>query len=130
MLNIHDIAMDVGVSDDTSAEILANGAINGAILENYVVGEIIKTYHNVGKECLLWYYRDKSAREIDVVLEADGVLHPLEIKRSVNPGTEPVGIFSLLDKGSVPRGNGAVICMRSELSAVNSNNFIIPVWVI
>lgn len=179
MLNVHDIAQDVGVSDDTakrwlqvleksdiifylrpysnnllkrtvktpklyffdtglvayltrysSPEILQNGAINGAILENYVVAEILKTYHNAGQDCLLWYYRDKSSNEIDLVLESDGRLHPLEVKRSVNPGIELIGAFSVLDKGSVPRGTGAVLCMRPELSAINGENFIVPIWVI
>ncbi len=179
MLNIHDIALDVGVSDDTakrwlqileksdivfllrpysnnllkravktpkmyffdtglvsyltqysSPEILMNGAINGAILENYVVSEIIKSYHSAARECLLWYYRDKNSHEIDLVMESDGQLHPMEIKRSVHPGSELVRTFSLLDKGSVPRGKGALLCMRSELSAVNAENFIVPIWMI
>lgn len=179
MLNIHDIAQDIGVSDDTakrwlsvleksdiifflrpysnnllkrtiktpkmyffdtglvayltrysSPEILANGAINGAILENYVVSEIRKTYQNNAKDCLMWYYRDKESNEIDMVIESDGELHPFEIKRSVNPPSELISTFAILDKGAVPRGNGAVICMRPELSAVDSGNFIIPVWMI
>ena len=179
MLNIHDIAQDVGVSDDTakrwlqvleksdiifylrpysnnllkrtiktpklyffdtglvayltrysSPEILQNGAMNGAILENYVVAEIRKSYQNAGKDCLLWYYRDKNSNEIDLVIESDGQLHPLEIKRSVNPGSELTGVFSVLDKGSVPRGTGAVICMRPKLSAVSAENFIVPVWML
>ena len=179
LLNVHDIAMDVGVSDDTakrwlqvleksdiifylrpysnnllkrtiktpklyffdtglvayltkytSPEILENGAINGAILENYVVSEIRKTYQNEADECLMWYYRDKDSNEIDMVIECDGVVHPLEIKRSVNPGSELVNAFKILDKGAVPRGKGAVLCMRSELSALDSDNFIIPIWMI
>lgn len=179
MLNIHDIALDVGVSDDTakrwlqvleksdiifylrpysnnllkrtvktpklyffdtglvayltrysSPEILANGAINGAILENYVVAEIIKTYHNQAKDCLLWYYRDKDSREIDVVMESDGVLHPIEIKKSVSPKSTLTKTFAILDKGAVPRGKGAVLCMRPELSAIDSDHYIIPVWMI
>ncbi|MCD8149736.1 MAG: ATP-binding protein [Clostridiales bacterium] len=179
MLNIHDIARDVGVSDDTakrwlqvleksdiiyylrpysnnllkrtvktpklyffdtglvayltrysSPDILQNGAISGAILENYVVSEIMKSYQNNALDCLLWYYRDKSSNEIDMVIESDGQLHPLEIKRSVNPGSELIKTFSLLDKGAVPRGAGAVLCMRPELSAINSENYIIPIWMI
>ena len=179
MLNLHDIAGDVGVSDDTakrwlqvleksdiifllrpysnnllkrtvktpklyffdtglvayltrysSPEILANGAINGAILENFVVAELLKSYHNNGKECLLWYYRDRSSNEVDLVIESDGLLHPLEIKRSVNPGSELTGVFGLLDKASIPRGKGAILCMRSTLSAVDSENFIVPIWMI
>lgn len=179
LLNVHDIANDVGVSDDTakrwlqvleksevifylrpysnnllkrtiktpklyffdtglvayltrytSPEILASGAINGAILENYVVSEVLKTYHNNAKECLLWYYRDKNSNEIDMVMESNGQLHPLEIKRSVNPGSELVGAFTVLDKGAVPRGKGAILCMRPELSAVNAENYIVPIWMI
>lgn len=179
MLNIHDIAQDIGVSDETakrwlqvleksniifylrpysnnllkrtiktpkmyffdtglvayltrysSPEILQNGAMNGAILENYVVSEIIKSYHNDAQDCLLWYYRDKDSNEIDMVIESDGNLHPLEIKRSVNPGSELIGAFSVLDKGSVPRGKGAILCMRPELSAMNADNYIVPIWMI
>ena len=179
MLNVHDIAQDVGVSDDTAKrwlqvleksdvifflrpysnnllkrtvktpkmyffdtglvayltrystpEILANGAINGAILENFVVSELLKSYHNNAKECLLWYYRDSNSNEIDMVIESDGMLHPLEIKRSVNPGSELISAFHLLDKASVPRGNGAILCMRPKLSAINSENYIVPIWMI
>jgi hypothetical protein len=102
--------------------------MNGAILENYVVSEIRKTYHNDAKECLLWYYRDKESNEIDLVIESNGELHPLEVKRSVNPGSELIGAFTILDKGSVPRGKGAILCMRPQLSAINADNFIVPIW--
>lgn len=179
MLNVHDIAQDVGVSDDTAKrwlqvleksdiifylrpysnnllkrtvktpklyffdtglvayltrystpEILACGAMNGAILENFVVAELLKSYHNNAKECLLWYYRDSNSNEIDMVMESDGMLHPLEIKRSVNPGSELIAAFKLLDKASLPRGSGAVLCMRPRLSAINSENYILPIWMI
>lgn len=179
VLNVHDIAQDVGISDDTarrwlqvleqsdvicflrpysnnllkrtmktpklyffdtglvayltrytSPEILSAGAMSGAILENYVVTELLKSYCNNGKDCLLWYYRDSNGGEIDMVMESDGALHPLEIKRSATPGSELIRAFSLLDKASVPRGKGAIVCMRPELSAINSDNFIVPIWMI
>ena len=179
MLNIHDIAQDVDISDDTakrwlqvleksdvifflrpysnnllkrtiktpkmyffdtglvaylarysSPEILANGAINGAILENFVASELLKSYNNNAKECLLWYYRDSNSNEIDMVIESDGMLHPLEIKRSVNPGGQLINTFNLLDKASIPRGTGAILCMRPTLSAINSENYIVPIWMI
>ena len=179
MLNTHDIAGDVGVSDDTakrwlqvleksevifylrpysnnllkrtvktpkmyffdtglvayltkysSPEILMNGAINGAILENYTVAEIRKTWFNSAKESLLHYYRDKDTNEIDMVIEADGELHPLEIKKSTNPGTELASAFKVLDKGAIPRGSGAIVCLREELSAVDRSTFILPIWMI
>ena len=114
----------------SSPEILMNGAINGAILENYAVAEIRKTWHNSAKECMFHYYRDKDTNEIDMVIETDGELHPLEIKKSTNPGTELASAFKVLDKGSVPRGTGAILCLREELSAIDRNTFILPIWMI
>ncbi len=79
---------------------------------------------------MIWYYRDKDSNEFDIVIESDGVLHPLDSKRAANPGSELAGAFTILDKASVPRGKGALLCMRPELSAINSQNFIVPIWMI
>ena len=114
----------------SSAETLESGAMNGAILESYVVAEIMKTYLNSGKDPFMYYYRDKDGKEIDIVLEHDGVLNPIEIKKSSNPGTKLVKVFDLLDKASTPRSKGAVICMKPELSAIDRENYIVPVWMI
>ena len=114
----------------SSTETLESGAMNGAILENYVVSEIAKTYLNCGQEPFMYYYRDKDAKEIDIVLEHDGVLNPIEIKKTSNPGTELTKVFSLLDKASVPRDKGAIICMKSSLGAIDRDNYIVPVWMI
>jgi predicted AAA+ superfamily ATPase len=179
MLNVHDIARDVGVSDDTakrwlglleksdvifylrpfsnsllkrtiktpkmyffdtglvayltkysSPEILMNGAINGAILENYVVAEIFKSYSNQGLEAICHYYRDKDSKEIDLIMESDGELHPIEIKKTASPPAEITRAFKILDKASIPRGIGAIICTKRELSAIDRNTMIVPVWAI
>ena len=114
----------------SSAETLANGAMSGAILENYVVSEVAKSFLGCGQEPFMYYYRDKDAKEIDIVLARDGELNPIEIKRSSNPGKELTKVFSLLDRASVPKGKGAIICMKQDLSAIDKDNYIIPVWLI
>ena len=111
----------------SSPEVLENGAMNGAVLENYVVSEIAKTWLNSGKEPYMYYYRDKDAKEIDIVLEHDGILNPIEIKKTSNPGTELTRVFSLLDKASVPRGKGAVVCMKPKVGVIDRENYIVPV---
>ena len=67
---------------------------------------IRKTYLNCGKEPYMYYYRDKDAKEINVVSEHDGVLNPIEIKKISNSGTELIKAFGLLDKSSTPRSKG------------------------
>ena len=114
----------------SSADILMNGAINGAILENYVVAEIRKTYLNAGEECFLHYYRDKDAKEIDLIIESDGFLHPLEIKKSSSPNLAMTSSFNVLEKASLPVGTGAVICLKENFTALDSHTLIVPVWVI
>lgn len=113
-----------------SAAVLESGAMNGAILKNYVVSEIAKTYRNSGIEPVMYYYRDKDRKEIDVVLERNGELNPIEIKKTSNPGTELTRVFSLLDKASVPRGKGAIVCMKSSVGVIDRDNYIIPIWAI
>ncbi len=114
----------------SSAETLEYGAMNGAILENYALSEIAKTYLGSGKQPFMYYYRDKDAKEIDVILEHDGVLNPIEIKKTSNPGTELIKVFHLLDKASVPRTKGAVICMKPKLGVIDRDNYIVPIWMI
>ncbi len=112
----------------SSAEILQNGNINGAILENYVVSEIRKSYLNCGAESYLYYFRDKDKNEIDLIIENDGALHPIEIKKSHNPTASMIKSFNLLDKATIPTGVGAIVCAKENLSAINKDNLIIPIW--
>ena len=114
----------------SSPETLENGAMNGAMLENFAVSEVRKSYLCCGKEPYMYYYRDKDAKEIDLVLEHDGIINPIEIKKSSNPGAELTNIFHLLDRSSTARGKGAVLCMKPELTAIDKDNFVVPIWTI
>ena len=82
----------------SSPETAMEGAMSGALLENYTVAEIIKTYQNAGQEPFLYYYRDKDAREIDLILERDGKLFPIEIKKMASPPKKLTKVFDLIDK--------------------------------
>jgi len=112
----------------SSPETLESGAMSGAILENYVVSEMMKSYLNAGLQPNLYYYRDNDAKEIDIVLECDGEVHPMEIKKTANPAPQLSRTFQVLDKGSVKRGMGAILCMKNSLSATDGKCLVVPVW--
>ena len=114
----------------SSPETAMEGAMGGALLENYTVAEIIKTYQNAGQEPFLYYYRDKDAREIDLILERDGKLFPIEIKKMASPPKKLTKVFDLIDKSPLQRGTGAILCMADQLGAFDQNNLIVPISLI
>ena len=114
----------------TSAETAMEGAMNGALLENYAVAEVVKSYQNSGLEPFLYYYRDADAKEIDLLLERDGKLFPVEIKKMATPPKKLTKVFDLIDKSPLQRGTGAVLCMADKLGAFDRDNLIIPITLI
>lgn len=114
----------------SSSETAMNGAMSGALLENYTVSEIQKSYQNVGKETFLYYYRDKDAKEIDLLMEGDGQLCPIEIKKTATPEKKMINAFLVIEKSPLQRGTGAVLCMAEKLGAFNQQNLIVPIGLI
>lgn len=114
----------------SSPEVTECGAMNGAILENFAVSEIMKGYHNAGKEPFMYFYRDRDAKEIDVIIEGDGMLCPLEIKKTATPDKRIVRTFNVIDKSPLNLGTGAVLCMADRFGAFDKDNLIVPIWAI
>ena len=100
----------------------------GAILETYVVGEILKSYLHNGVEPTLWLYRDKNQNEVDIVIEQDGTLYPIEIKKTARPGLNDYGSFKKLIKLQKPIGLGAVLCLKPERIPLSREVVSIPIW--
>jgi len=114
----------------SSPEVAESGAMSGALLENFTVSEIMKSYQNAGKEPFIHYYRDRDAKEIDVIMEGDGKLCPLEIKKTATPDKRLVRTFDVINKSPLQLGTGAVLCMADHLSAFDRENLIVPIWMI
>jgi predicted AAA+ superfamily ATPase len=109
-------------------ESLLNGAMTGAILETYVIGEILKSYLHNGREPFMYLYHDADQKEIDIVIEQDGTLYPIEIKKTANPGLDDCQNFKGINKLQKKVGLGAVICLQPERIALSREVVSIPVW--
>ncbi len=114
----------------SSPEVAESGAMSGALLENFAVSEIMKSYQNAGLEPYLYFYRDRDAKEIDVVIEGDGKLCPLEIKKTASPDKRIIRTFGVLDRASLKIGTSAVLCMTEQFGAFDRENLIVPIWVL
>ena len=115
------------LSSWTSRDTLMNGAASGRFLENYVVSEMLRNAAYGEKQVNLNFYRDTNQKEIDLVVETDGILHPFEIKRAASPDRKSVRAFSLLQKSGRETGVGGVICMADKPFPIDAANNIIPV---
>ena len=105
---------------------LMQGAASGHYFENYIVIELLKNFSYAADKATLTYYRDSNAKEIDVIVEENGLVHPLEIKKSANPDRREVKKYEVLDKTSLGRGSGGIVCMCEEVIPIDQKNCFIP----
>ena len=125
---------------------LAYGAMSGNMFETFVVSEILKSYSNQGidyRYCVS-YYRGKDKKkvkkngeeveidgEIDLIIEENGILYPIEIKKNTSETAYAASAFQVLDKvEDKKRGIGAVISMCPAPGMLRENVLEIPVWFI
>ncbi len=107
-------------------DVLMKGAASGHFYENYVVMELVKNYAYARNKANVTYYRDSNSKEIDVFIEENGIIHPLEIKKSANPDKREVKKFSVLDSAALERGTGGIVCMCEAPIPIDEKNCFIP----
>lgn len=121
-----DTALCAYLSMWLSPETLMHGAASGHYYENYVVMELVKNYAYSKVKANLSYYRDSNAKEIDVFIEENDTIHPIEIKKSANPDIRETKKYLLLDKALLKRGSGGIVCMCEEVVPIDKDNCFIP----
>ena len=114
------------LSSWTTRDVLMNGAASGHYYENYVIAELLRHYAYGRNKVNLNFYRDSKMKEIDLIIEEAGILHPVEIKKSASPDKSAVKSFPVLKEGERTVGNGAVFCMSDAVLPVTETNFIVP----
>ncbi len=118
-----------------TADALKCSAVAGNMFETFMVSEILKSYSNEGKDYKfsIFYYRgkDKSTsgeNEIDLIIEEDGVLYPVEIKMSGNPKATMGATNPVLDKiKGKKRGMGVILCLIDKKTYLRDNLVALPI---
>ena len=105
---------------------LMSGAASGYFFENHVITEILKTYAYSADRVNMSYYRDSNGKEIDLLIEENNRIHPIEIKKSANPDSREVEKFTVLEKMNPEIGCGGIICMCEEVIPIDGKNCFIP----
>ena len=118
-----------------TAEALKNSAVAGNIFETFIVSEILKSYSNEGMDYKfsVFYYRGKDKKasgenEIDLIIEENGLLYPVEIKMTGNPKANMASANPILDK--IPdkkRGMGVILCLIDRKTYLRDNLLALPI---
>ncbi len=112
-----------------TADVLKNGAMDGAFLETYVVTEIWKNCLNNGKRPNLYYYRDIDKHETDLLLAGADRIYPIEIKKNKLPTVSEKNLHAL-DKLKMKIEPEIIICLCDELMPLSREAWMCPVSVI
>ena len=125
-LYFEDPALAAHLGKWLTADNLMNGNAAGNYFENFVVMELVKELDYSAEPYDLTYFRDSNSKEIDLFLEMNGKIHPLEIKMSANPDRREIKKFEVLDANSIPKGEGGIICMHPTVIPLDKTNCMIP----
>jgi uncharacterized protein len=97
------------------AEVVWHGPMKGPLFETLVIGEALKHFHGTGDAPALSFWRSSDGLEIDLVIEAGGRLHGIEVKANSTPVphmAEPLLKWRrLLGRAA---GRTAVVCDAKE----------------
>jgi predicted AAA+ superfamily ATPase len=114
----------------TSPRTLEAGALSGAIFETHVLGELLKSWWHRGRRPQLHYYRDRDGNEIDFILLENGIVHPLEVKRSSAPRMEWTRGWDRLERLGLRVGEGGVVCLCSEVLPLTRSAWAVPAGIL
>ena len=106
---------------------LEAGAMSGAILETWIMAELLKGYWHNGQRAPFYFYRDRDKKEVDLLIVQDGAIHPVEIKKTASPGKKDIKNFPVLEKLNMPVADGGVICLAEEALPLAQGVWTIPV---
>ena len=116
------------LTDWKTPEVLSSGAAAGHFFETWCVAEILKSYTNAGVEPPVFYFRTKERNpsEIDLIIEENRTLYPVEIKKSATLDKNDVKQFPKLATFKMQIGTGALVSLYPQVSHIEENILTIP----
>lgn len=107
----------------SNPDVMQSGAMAGAFFETYVISEIIKSFSNNGEEPPIYFYRDKDKYEIDLLIEQNNILYPVEIKKTATPSSDDAKNFFITKRiKNIKIAQGIIICNCSQVLNVKNKD--------
>ena len=110
-----------------SASALA-GQMGGALFEGLIIAEAIKAFVSLGKQPDLFFWRSHDGLEVDLLIQAKGLFHPVEIKLTATPTMrhlDPLDRFKAI-AGDDAAAEGLLVCRTQRKAKLPNNNTAMP----
>ena len=99
----------------------------GALFETAVVAEFAKLFYHRGLPPALWYWRSRDGWEVDLLIERNGVLHPVEIKATSTPRpTHAAAILRFRAAAGERAGPGLLVAKVEQPGTVAPGVRLVP----
>ena len=101
-LYFYDTGLAVRLLGIEASEQLVTHSMRGPLFENWVIGELLKHRYNQGKESNLFFWRNNTGHEVDIIADLGDALQPIEVKSGLtiaNDWFESVLRWRALAKG-------------------------------
>jgi len=111
-----------------SPEAALRGNMGGVLFEGLMVGEIWKTFYKYGKKPDAYFWRSQGGLEVDVIVQSQGKLWPVEIKLTATPSIHHVqGMNAFRDLcGNKAGPCGVIVCCTDKKKELPGANYALP----
>jgi len=90
----------------------------------------VRSYWHHGRDAPLWYWRARDGTEVDLLIEEDGLVFPVEVKLTASPSRRTAAAISRLQKAGLEVGPGAVVCLAESSWSLCGQVSVVPAsWV-
>lgn len=142
VLHFLDTGLAAYLTGWSSPRALEAGAMSGQVFETYAFGEVYKSFLNAGRRAPIFFFRNNDKKEIDLLLEQNGTLYPVEVKKTASPSKKDARNLHVLDPvaaDDVPTdllafkreiGCGCILCMARDTFPVSERAWAFPIWAV
>jgi hypothetical protein len=102
--------------------------MGGALFEGLIIGEVWKTFFNCGKRPTAFFWRSQGGLEVDLIVQAQGKLWPIEIKMTSTPSAHHIKSLERFKKlaGDEASPLGVIVCRTKDKVDLPKNNIAMP----
>jgi len=126
-LYFYDTGVACSLLGISNAKQIAHHAAKGPLFENLMVSELLKERFNAGATDNLYYWRDKTGNEVDVLMDTAGKLNAIELKAGETIATDyfkGLEYFSSLHKKRIEM----LLIYGGKEEQQRSNGIIVKPW--